>query len=304
MNVPNAALIELKSRGPGAPLEEKLELLIFGRVFSAEEWSKEWSAGELGELWEHRDWEKLRQIADLAKAHSRMREKADKEEAEKIPGEVNLKEWNLTKALLPDIYTEAQARKVRDDELRKLSISELIWEFAPGASPEVTESRIRFTQEALWEILSILHLCRLGAHPLHAGLLCLSRRAVYDRCDLERLASQISSNNARVHRSKMVEHQREMRPGEVMVEYQFEGTPDLKAGFRRFEQYTVPNSLTSNDASKALKENELPHDPAHIRRAAKDLGVTLAKGSRGPKASKAAQKGRLRKSKRKPFPQK
>jgi hypothetical protein len=307
MNVQNSGVAVLRDRaekarlkGQTVPFEEKLELMIFGRSFSAAEWNKEWSEEELKALWTRRDGSTLAQVASLAEAHSRMRDAASKEN-EKTRDDV----WNLTKVLLPDIWDVAQkkisANELTESEVKEFTISRLIWEFSSESDPnagtsELKEARIRVAQEALWELLAILPLCRLTDHGLQAGVLCLSRRAIWEASDLTRVAPMSIPANIDLHGGKWVEHQRENRPGQVTLEYQPEGNngQDLKGIFQRFERYTVQNILTSDEISKILCQNGLPHDPAGIRRASAYLGVRLKEGTRGQRANVRRPKKKTR----------
>jgi hypothetical protein len=281
-----------RQSGQVVPFDEKLELMIFGSRFSLIEWSKEWSGEELETLWRQRDWGALSRVASLAEAKWQMREASS--EANKSTRDAH---WNLTKVLLPDIWKNAEERissnEFEESELKEFSINRLILDFSSKSylnegCYEVTESRTRVTQEALWELLNILPLCRVAKHPLHAGVLSLSRRALYEPSDLSQTSLISTPADPRVLSDKWIEHQSETRPGGVIFEHRPEGddSPYIKNTFQRFERYTVMSRLTSDEMSKLLSQNGLPSDPSHIRNACKLLGLCLKPGGKGPKAKK------------------
>jgi hypothetical protein len=254
MKVKNSGLKTLREHYEQLGFAEKLMLMIFGEKFSEDEWNEEWSGEKLEQLWERRNHEKFRDLASILEAKKIMQDSARD----------SLSDWRLIRVLLPDIWgvikTKIDEKMLTLSELEhEFSLARLVYEFSSvvkgGPIPcESLEALIQVTQEAIWELLYILPLCRGGRHPTHAGALCLSRKVSWE--------SKVDAGN----------------------HWEID-TRNRKSIFERFEQLTVPNELTSYELHQHLLEYGVRSDEAAIRRDSKYLQINLGIGTRGPKSA-------------------
>jgi hypothetical protein len=246
-------LKERLQKNPNLSFVEKAELCMYGRNYTAQKWAREYTVTELFNMWQLRQHQKLREVAELAEA---------KERVEKI--------WNPRIGDLEPYRPENGGNFTDLFEIWK-EIEVIFY----GA-----DYRIESEWKAYWEHYGhepyrhqlavaygrgVLKVCHAALHPVWAAILCFSRQSL----------------------PLTEEHLRNWQPYEDWIPEDgvsiMEGPEALQKNhyFIGLERLTEPVRMTTCGLQKRLESLGFVADLKTIREAAAALGVPPLDAMRG-----------------------